>query len=101
MILADLVASPSLARALLVRWDITVPGVLISLVLAVATFFVFPPQFTSTSTVVLIPAAQHGKNTLLSFDMGLNTSAEILVQTVNDPQVATDMGLVKGQDTVT
>ena len=77
------------------------PGVLISLVLAVATYFIFPPQFTSTGTVVLIPAAQHGRNTLLSFDAGLNTSAEIVVEAMNDPQVATDMGLVKGQDDVT
>jgi hypothetical protein len=101
MTLANLVASPSLARALLVRWYITVPGVLVSMALAVAAYFVFPPQFASTSTVVLIPAAEHGRNTLLSFDTGLNTSAEILVADMNDPQVATDMGLVKGQDTVT
>lgn len=101
MTLANLVASPSLARALLLRWYITVPGVLASLVLAGAAYFIFPPQFASTSTVVLIPAAQHGRNTLLSFDSGISTSAQILVADMNDPQVATDMGVVKGHDTVT
>src|SRR5207244_2057210 len=101
MTLANLVASPSLARALLVRWYITVPGILISLAFAASTYVLLPPQFSSTSTVVLIPAAQHGKNSLLNFDTGLSTSAEIVVQAMNDPQVATDMGLVKGQDKVT
>lgn len=101
MVLATLMASSSLARALLVRWRITVPGILLSLGLAAAMYGVFPPLYNSSSTVVLIPAAQHGRNTLLSFDTGLSTSAEILVQGMNDPQVATDMGLVAGQDKVT
>src|ERR1700704_6261830 len=101
MTLATLVASTSLARALLVRWYITVPGILLSLGLAGGAYSFFPPQFGSNSTVVLIPAAQHGSNSLLNFETGLSTSAEIIVESMNDPQIATDMGLVKGEEKIT
>lgn len=98
--MATLVASPSLVRALLARWYITVPGLLLALGLAVGSAVILPAPFASTSTVVLIPAAKKGGNSLLTYDTGISTSAEIVVQAMSDPQIADDLGLVKGRDTL-
>ncbi len=99
--MATLVASPSLVRALLVRWYITVPGILLSLGLAVGATVLFPPQYASNSTVALIPAPLKGGNSLVSSTSGLSTSAEIVVQAMSGPEVAKDLGLVSGKDAVT
>jgi len=82
-----------LVRALLARWYITVTGLLLSLALAAAAYVLFPPQYSSTGTVVLLPASQRGQNSLLNFDSSLNTTALIVVQALNAPQVSTELGL--------
>lgn len=99
--MATLVASPSLARALVLRWYVTVPGLVLSLALAAGATIAIPPQYASTSTVALIPAPQKGGNSLLTSTSGLSTSAEIVVQAMSDPEVAKDLGLVSGKDAVT
>jgi capsular polysaccharide biosynthesis protein len=91
--LASLVTSGSLVRVLLARWYITVTGLLLSLALAAAAYVLFPPQYSSTGTVVLLPASQRGQNSLLNFDSSLNTTALIVVQGLSAPQVSTELGL--------
>jgi len=86
-------------RALLVRWYVTVPGVLISLVLASIVASLVPPVYTSTGIAVLVQPRQAGvktaadANPLLNFDSSLSTTALIMVQSLDTPEVATQLGL--------
>jgi capsular polysaccharide biosynthesis protein len=89
---------------LLVRWYITVPGLLLSLAIAGVAFSLFPPQYRSEGTAVLVqpkPPGLTSANPLLTFDASLNTTALIVVQALNAPEVAAELGLTAGRDTFT
>jgi capsular polysaccharide biosynthesis protein len=80
------------------RWCLTIPGLLASLALAAAGCVLVPPQYTSSGTVVLVQPNQRGANSLLTSGESLGTTALILVQTLNVPQVALDLGLAPNQE---
>jgi capsular polysaccharide biosynthesis protein len=91
-------------RVLLVRWYITVPGLFLSLAIAGVAFSLVPPQYRSDGTAVLVqpkPPGLNSANPLLTFDASLNTTALIVVQALNAPDVATELGLTAGKDTFT
>jgi hypothetical protein len=91
-------------RALLVRWYISVPGFLLSLVLASVAFSHFPLQYTSSGTAVLVQPKRpelYSANPLLTFDPSLNTTTLILVQALSAPMVSAQLGLTPGEDTYT
>jgi capsular polysaccharide biosynthesis protein len=97
--------SSSTMRTLLVRWYIMVPGLLVSLVAAAVIFSLLPPRYTSGGTAVLVQpsriGAASGANPLLTFDPSLNTTAMIVVQALNAPQAAADLGLDPSTGTFT
>jgi capsular polysaccharide biosynthesis protein len=96
--------SPSLFRVLLARWYLTVAGLLLSLVLLALAFTLVPAQNSSSGTAVLVQPKQIGSssaNPLLAFGSSLNTTALIIVQGLNTPQVALDLGLTPGEDSFT
>jgi capsular polysaccharide biosynthesis protein len=97
--------SSNTARVLLVRWRITVPGLILSLAVAAVAFGLVPARYTSGGTAVLVQPKQPGStsstNPLLTFDPSLNTTAMIVVQVLNAPQVATELGLNPDEDSFT
>ncbi|HTF51622.1 MAG TPA: hypothetical protein VK735_29600 [Pseudonocardia sp.] len=72
---------------------------LISLVLASIVASLVPPVYTSTGIAVLVQPRQAGvktaadANPLLNFDSSLSTTALIMVQSLDTPEVATQLGL--------
>lgn len=89
---------------LLVRWYITVPGLLLSLAIAGVALTLIPPQYRSEGTAVLVqpkPPGLNSANPLLNFDASLNTTTLILVQALNSPEVGNQLGLTPGRDTFT
>jgi capsular polysaccharide biosynthesis protein len=91
-------------QALLTKWHITIAGVLLSVAAAGLTFTFVPAQYASTSTAVLVQPKLPGTtsaNPLLSFNASLNTTAMILVQSLNSPEVATSLALTWGRDSFT
>lgn len=95
-------ASTSLVRVLLARWSITIGGLLASVLLAALAFTLAPPEYSSSGTAVLIPPRLGANgNPMLRFDSSLNTTAQILVQTLNSPEVAAQAGAAPGRDKVT
>jgi capsular polysaccharide biosynthesis protein len=95
--------SDSLMKALLVRWPVTVAGLLMTAVLGALAFSIVPAQYSSSATAVLVPGRQPGllSNPLLSSNSGLNTTALIVVQAVSAPQVPEELGLVSGVESFT
>jgi hypothetical protein len=102
-------ASTSLVGLLLARWYVTVMGILLSLVLAAVAFSYFPVQYSSSATAVLVPPKLRGINPMLGFDAGVSTTALVLVQALDSPEVADKLGILPaasatlhpGQDTYT
>jgi capsular polysaccharide biosynthesis protein len=93
-------------RVLLIRWYITVPGLLLSLIIAGATFSLVPPQYTSSGVAVLVPpkkpeAGLSSANPLLNFNPSLNMTALVMIQGLNSPAVSTELGLTPGEDSFT
>jgi capsular polysaccharide biosynthesis protein len=92
-------------RVLLVRWYITIPGILLSLALAAVTFVLAPPQYSSSGVAVLVQPKQSGKdpttNPFLDFDSSLSTTALIIVQALDTPEAAAQIGLSPGGDSYT
>lgn len=91
-------------RAVLSRWYITVPGLLLSLAIAGITFTLIPPQYTSSGIAVLVQPKQPGlnpSNPLLNFNPSLNTTALIMVQALNTPEAASELGLTPGKESLT
>jgi hypothetical protein len=94
-------------RVLLLKWYITIPGLLLSLALAGATFVLAPPQYSSNAIAVLVQPKLTGKdapanaNPLLNFDNSLSTTALILVQALDTPEAAASIGLYPGGDSYT
>lgn len=101
MALASLVTSASLVRVLLARWYITVPGIILSLALAAAAYVLFPPQYASRATIMLVQPSEHGKNSLLTLESSVNTTAQIIVQAMNAPQMPRQLGVADGQEKFT
>ncbi|WP_020668524.1 hypothetical protein [Amycolatopsis nigrescens] len=86
---------------LLRRWYIAVPVLLISLGLAAGVYVSVDTDYESTGTIVLTSSAEGARassgddagavdlvNPLLAFDGSLNTSAQIIIQTLQDPSIA-------------
>jgi len=76
---------------LVVKWYLTIPGLLISLAMAGVTFSVVPPLYSSSGVAVLVQPKQPGAslaNPLLGFDSGLTTTAAIMIQSLDAPTVA-------------
>lgn len=94
-------------RVLLLKWYISIPGLLLSLALAGATFVLAPPQYSSNAIAVLVQPKLTGKNgptnpnPLLNFDNSLSTTALILVQALDTPEAAASIGLYPGGDSYT
>lgn len=94
-------------RVLLLKWYITIPGLLLSLALAGATFVLAPPQYSSNAIAVLVQPklinknAPTNSNPLLNFDNSLSTTALILVQALDTPEAAASIGLYPGGDSYT
>jgi capsular polysaccharide biosynthesis protein len=75
-------------RVLLASWAVMVPGLMLSVVVAAVAFAAVPDVYTSSGVAVLVPAKQagsNGANPLLNFDGSLNTTATLLIQSLNDP----------------
>ena len=90
-------------RRLLVRWYITVPGLLLSFAVAALAFSFFPPQYVSSGTALLVqptgsPSQNPAQNPLLTYPDSLNTTASILIQVLNVPTVAKELGLTAGKE---
>jgi hypothetical protein len=105
--------SGDVPEALLRRWYITIPGLLLSVVVAALGFALVPPHYTSSGTAVLVQPKLPGtnpqnQNPLLTSGVGLNTTASILVQALNAPVQAlnapsagSELGLIGAQDSFT
>jgi len=94
---------PNLVRILYVRWYTTLAGLLFTALLAAGAFAVIHPQYTSSGTAVLVQPKRpetETANPLLAFNPSLNTTALIVVQALNAPQTADELGLVRGRDTL-
>ncbi|MBP2706423.1 hypothetical protein JOL79_21670 [Microbispora sp. RL4-1S] len=89
------------------RWYVAVTAFLLTLGGAYGVYLVIPVNYVSTGVMVLtIPTTGSFQvtdsrrpqlliNPLLNFDGGLNMSASILVQILNTPETAADLGVVK------
>ncbi len=95
----------SVLRAALRRWYITVPGVLLSLVLASTVFSSLPPKYTSSGIAVLVrqnnPSVANAINPALGSDGTFTTTTLTLVQALDTPAVRTELGLREGVDNFT
>src|SRR5882672_5861306 len=81
----------SLVRTLIVKWYVMIPGLLLSLAMAGVTFSVVAPTYSSSGVAVLVQPKQQGGNStnpLLNFDPSLNTTASIMIQSLNSPVIA-------------
>ncbi|HZZ49012.1 MAG TPA: hypothetical protein VFE65_19195 [Pseudonocardia sp.] len=85
----------TILRAMLVRWYLTVPGLMLSLALAGLVFSLVPWQYQSTGVAVLVPTRQNGApsgadgdrtNPLMSFENSLSTTSMIMVQQLSTPE---------------
>lgn len=77
-------------------------GLLVSVLLATLAFTLAPPQYSSSGTAVLIPPRLGANgNPMLRFDSSLNTTAQILVQSLSSPVVAAQAGATPGREKVT
>ncbi|MFG1860317.1 hypothetical protein [Microbispora bryophytorum] len=89
------------------RWYVAVTAFLLTLAGAYGVYLAIPVKYVSTGVMVLtMPTTgpfqvtdskrpQMLINPLLNFDGGLNMSASILVQILNTPETAAELGVVK------
>jgi hypothetical protein len=87
------------------------PVVVVSLIVAATAFFLVPTHYTSNAFMVLTtpptggtlsqdPSKPNGlTNPLLQFNDGLRTTAGILIQSMNTPEVAKELGIEEGGST--
>jgi capsular polysaccharide biosynthesis protein len=76
---------------------------LLSLAIAGVAFSIVPQQYKSDGTAVLVqpkPPGLNSANPLLTFDNSLSTTALIIVQALNSPEVANQL-VTPGEDTYT
>ncbi|MER6576418.1 hypothetical protein [Nonomuraea sp. NPDC001023] len=90
---------------LLRRWYVALPALLLTLTLAYGVYATIPTQYSSTSLLVLtVPTSGSYRparptepnplvNPMLNFDGGLNMTASVLVQILNGPEVAGQLGV--------
>lgn len=94
----------STVRVLLRRWYVAVPVFGVTLLAAAAVYAMVPKVYESTGTLVLVappggatisPKDKTGgrTNPLLSFDESLNTTAQILIQTLGSKDVQKELGI--------
>jgi len=92
-------------RALMKRWRIALPVYAVSLGVAGAVFLLVSTQYESTGTLVLTSSASGARETLgsaekvnplLAFDGSLTTTAQIVIETLKDPAIQKDHGIVDG-----
>lgn len=92
-------------RAVLRRWYITIPGILLSLTIASVVFSHIPPKYTSSGIAVLErqhnPATANLTNPVLGGDGSMNTATLTLVQALDTPTVKAELGLMEGVDNFT
>jgi len=89
----------SLVRTLIVKWYVMIPGLLLSLAMAGVTFSVVAPTYSSSGVAVLVQPKQQGGNStnpLLNFDPSLNTTASIMIQSLNSPVIAPRVSVSAG-----
>jgi hypothetical protein len=96
----------NIPRAVLRSWYVTVPGVLVSLIVAGAVFGLVPVQYTSSGVAVLVqqkkPLAASAANPLLAGDGSLNTTALTLIEALTTGAVEQRLGVPDGgSDTYT
>jgi capsular polysaccharide biosynthesis protein len=90
-------------RVLFRRWHIALPGLLMSCVLAAVVFAMVPPKYESGAVAMLVQpkSASATFNPLLAFDPSLTTAAQVVIQSLNTPEVANEVGVLDNQDTLT
>ncbi|WP_143737902.1 hypothetical protein [Microbispora sp. GKU 823] len=91
--------------SLLTRKAVGPPLILLSLLVAVGTFFFVPARYQSSALMVLTTSARGAtidpsktfglQNPLLGFSDGLKTTATILIQAINTPELRHDVGAPK------
>lgn len=89
-------------RAVLRRWYIVIPGVLLSLLIASTVFSAIPAKYTSSGIAVLVrqsnPTVTNLVNPVLGGDGSLNTATLTLIQALDTPTVKLGLGLKEGVD---
>ena len=92
-------------QAVLRRWYITIPGVLLSLLIASTTFNLIPPRYTSSGTAVLVqqksPTAANLENPVLGGSGSLDIATITLVQALGTPAIKEELGLTRRGDNLT
>ena len=90
----------TILRAVLRSWYITVPGLLVSLIIAAAVFSLIPTQYTSSGVAVLVqqkkPLPASAANPLLAGDGSLNTTNLTLIEALNTGAVKQQLGVPDG-----
>lgn len=78
-----------------------------TIALGLAAYFLTPVHYVSSTTMVLVPPAVGGTlsqdptkpidltNPMLNFSNNLKTASSILIQAINTPEVAAELGVVK------
>ena len=95
----------TILRAALRRWYITVPGILLSLIIASTVFNYVPPKYTSSGIAVLVrqnnPTVPNAINPVVGSDGTFTTATLTLMQALDTPTVKAELGLKKGVDDFT
>lgn len=90
----------TILRAALHRWYITIPGVLLSFIIASTVFSSMPPKYTSTGIAVLVrpdnPTPTSSINPVLGSDGTFTNTTMTLVQALDTPAVREALGLGEG-----
>ncbi|WP_432929068.1 hypothetical protein ACQPZZ_04080 [Microbispora sp. CA-135349] len=95
----------TILSGLLTRRTVGPPLILVSLLIAVGTFFFTPVKYQSSALMVLTTSARGAtidphktfglQNPLLGFSDGLKTTATILIQAINTPELRREVGAPK------
>ena len=92
----------TLLRAALRRWYITVPGILLSLIIASTVFNYVPPKYASSGVAVLVrqnnPTVPNTINPIVGSDGTFTTATLTLTQAIDTPTVKAELGLKEGAD---
>src|SRR5690349_9491698 len=95
----------TILRAVLRRWHIAIPGVLLSLIIGSTVFSSMPLKYTSSGIAVLVrqnnPTVTNLVNPVLGGDGSLNTATLTLVQALDTPAIKAGLGLKEGVDDFT
>lgn len=93
------------------RWYVVVPAFMVTIAATMAVYASVPARYESNAVLVLttplIGSSTSANpdmppsliNPLLNFEQGLNTSAAILIQALQKPELAAQLGVVPGGDT--